>query len=470
LVTLKLTNSLGGKLEEFTPIEAGHVRMYSCGPTVYGPAHVGNFRAFVLGDLARRYLEWSGYRVTWVMNITDVDDRIIRDLQASDGTLDELTAPHIARFEADMKGMRVGPPTHLTRATRHIPEMAAMIAKLLDNGHAYRTDDGSIFFRISTWPAYGTLAKLDPEQMHATDRVAADDYGKDDVRDFALWKGSKPGEPSWQTEIGDGRPGWHIECSAMSMKYLGESFDIHTGGVDLIFPHHENEIAQSEASTGKHFVNVWLHNAHLVLHGEKMARRVGNISRPAEVYEDGYSPSDLRYALIATHYRAPLEWGDATMDNARAAVGRLSTAVTSLESYEEARDDDATLDEALDTARVRFRDAMDDDLNVSGALGAVFELVRDLNSRVAERSLSTSDAQRAAAAIRDFDRVLAVLPEAQELPEGAQSLIDQRAEARASRDFAASDRLRDELAAMGVTVEDTRDGQRWRVGSKPSDG
>ena len=463
-MTLKLTNTLGGKLEQFKPIDAEHVRMYSCGPTVYGPAHVGNFRAFLLGDLTRRYLEWSGYRVTWVMNITDVDDRIIRDLQAAGGTLDELTAPHIARFEADMKDLRVGPPTHLTRATHHIQEMAAIIARLLENEHAYRTDDGSIFFRISTWPAYGTLAKLDPEQMHATERVAADDYGKDDVRDFALWKGAKEGEPSWQAEIGEGRPGWHIECSAMSMKYLGESFDIHTGGVDLIFPHHENEIAQSEASTGKHFVNVWLHNAHLQLGGQKMARRVGNISRPAEVYEEGYTPAELRYALIATHYRAPLEWGDATMDNARAAVDRLATAVASLESYEEARDDDPTLDEALDVARDRFRDAMDDDLNVSGGLGAVFELVRELNSRVASRALSTSDAHRAAAAIRDFDRVLAVLPEAQELPAGAQELLDQRAAARTTRDWPESDRLRDELAAMGVIVEDTQDGQRWRIG------
>ncbi len=289
-MTLKLTNTLGGKLEEFTPIEPGHVRIYSCGPTVYGPAHVGNFRAFLLGDLTRRYLEWSGYRVTWVMNITDVDDRIIRDLQAAGGTLEELTAPHIARFEADMQALRVGPPTHLTRATRHIPEMAALIATLLEKGHAYRVDDGSIFFRISTWPAYGTLAKLDPEQMHATERVAADDYGKDDVRDFAVWKGPKPTEPTWQSEIGEGRPGWHIECSAMSMKYLGDSFDIHTGGVDLIFPHHENEIAQSEAATGKHFVNVWLHNAHLVTSGVKMGPSRGQHQSPVRGLRGGLYP------------------------------------------------------------------------------------------------------------------------------------------------------------------------------------
>lgn len=461
-MTLRLTNTLGGKLEEFTPIDPGHVRMYSCGPTVYGPAHVGNFRAFLLGDLARRYLEWSGYRVTWVMNITDVDDRIIRDLLAAGVTLDELTAPYIARFVADMADLRVGPPTHLTRATEHIPEMASVIATLLEKGHAYRTDDGSIFFRISSWPAYGALAKLDPQGSRVGDRVAADDYGKDDVRDFALWKGPKPTEPTWQTEIGEGRPGWHIECSAMSMKYLGESFDIHTGGVDLIFPHHENELAQSEAATGKHFVNVWLHNAHLVLSGVKMARRLGNINRPSEVYEDGYSPAMLRYALIATHYRAPMEWGDETMGHARAAVERLSTAVVALETYAQQTDDDPTIDEALDTASDNFRAAMDDDLNVSGALGALFELVRDLNRRVDARTLSTADARRGAAALQDFDRVLAVLDEPDVLPDGAQALLVERAAARASRDFAASDRLRDELAAMGVAVEDTRDGQRWR--------
>jgi cysteinyl-tRNA synthetase len=468
-MALHLTNTLGGKLEEFTPLEAGHVRIYSCGPTVYGPAHVGNFRAFLLGDLTRRYLEWSGYRVTWVMNITDVDDRIIRDLQAAGVTLEELTAPHIDRFMADMADMRVGPPSHLTRATQHIPEMASLIAKLLEKGHAYRTDDGSIFFRISSWPAYGTLAKLDPQAARVGDRVAADDYGKDDVRDFALWKGPKPGEPTWQTEIGEGRPGWHIECSAMSMKYLGESFDIHTGGVDLIFPHHENEIAQSEAATGKHFVQVWLHNAHLVLSGVKMARRVGNISRPAEVYEDGYSPAMLRYALIATHYRAPMEWGDETMGHARAAVERLSTALAALDAYSHDGEDDPTLDESLETARHGFKTAMDDDLNVSGGLGALFELVRDLNRRVDARSLSTADAKRGAAALRDFDRVLAVIEAPESLPEGAQEKLDERAAARAGRDWSASDRLRDELAEIGVMVEDTRDGQRWRI-SRAHDG
>ena len=467
---LHLTNTLGYQKQEFRPLEPGHARVYSCGPTVYGPAHVGNFRAFLLGDLVRRYLIWSGLRVTWVMNITDVDDRIIRDVAAAGSTLADLTGPHIERFRADLAALKIGPPDNLTRATEHIPEMAALIAKLMKNGHAYPTDDGSIFFRIASWPDYGKLARLEPQAARQTERVAADDYGKDDVRDFALWKGAKDGEPSWDTEVGTGRPGWHIECSAMSMKYLGESFDIHTGGVDLVFPHHENEIAQSEAATGQRFVNVWLHNAHLQMRGEKMARRVGNIARPGEVYEDGYSPQMLRYALTATHYRAPLVWGDDTMDNAKAAVERLTTAVNALDSYEEARDDDPTLDASIGAARDAFRAAMDDDLNVSGGLAAIFDLVRDLNRRIDARSLSTADARRGADALRDFDTVLAVIDDVQKLPAGAQEKLDERVAARANRDFAASDRLRDELAAIGVMVEDTRDGQRWRVVTGGSDG
>jgi cysteinyl-tRNA synthetase len=348
--------------------------------------------------------------------------------------------------------------------------MAALIARLLDNGHAYRADDGSIFFRISSWPAYGKLARLEPDAARQTERVAADDYGKDDVRDFALWKGPKPGEPSWDTEIGPGRPGWHIECSAMSMKELGESFDLHTGGVDLIFPHHENEIAQAEAATGKPFVKTWLHNAHLQLSGVKMARRVGNIARPADVYEEGYSPVELRYALMATHYRAPLEWGDETLDHARAAVERLSTAVTALDAYEEDKADDPDLPAVLSSARDAFKLAMDDDLNVSGGLAAVMDLVRDLNRRVDARSMSTADAQRGLAALRDFDQVLGLLPEPQSLPAGAAELLEQRAAARAAKDWALSDQLRDQLAAMGVAVEDTKDGQRWRVTGRPTSG
>ncbi|HWH38024.1 MAG TPA: cysteine--tRNA ligase [Candidatus Limnocylindrales bacterium] len=463
-MSLRLTNTLGGAVEELEPLEPGSVRMYSCGPTVYGPAHIGNFRSFLFADLLRRYLGWSGYRVTWVLNITDVDDRIIRDLGEKGGTLDELTAPHIERFLADLDRLRVTRPDVMPRATQHIAEMAALIASLLERGHAYRTDDGSIFFRISSWPHYGRLARLDPGQLAQGERVAADDYGKDDVRDFALWKGPREGEPSWQTEIGEGRPGWHIECSAMSMRYLGQSFDIHTGGIDLIFPHHENEIAQSEAATGMPFVSTWLHCAHLQMGGAKMARREGNIARPDEVLALGYRPAHLRYALLATHYRAPLEYSEEALDHARAAVARLTTAVLALDAYVEERPADTSLEGLLANARTSFKGAMDDDLNMSAALAAVFDLVRDLNRRMDERSLSTADARRAAAALRDLDTVLAVLDEPGSLPPGAEELLESRAAARAARDWAASDRLRDELAAMKVTVEDTRDGQRWRVG------
>ena len=462
-MSLRLTNTLGGAIEEFVPLEAGHVRMYSCGPTVYGPAHIGNFRAFLFADLVHRYLEWSGYRVTWVMNITDVDDRIIRDLAAAGGTLDELTAPHIERFLADLAELRLGRPDVLARATLHVPEMAALIATLLEKDHAYRTDDGSIFFRISSWPSYGRLARLDPSQARQGERVAADDYGKDDVRDFALWKGPRPGEPSWSTDIGEGRPGWHMECSAMSMKYLGPSFDIHTGGVDLIFPHHENEIAQSEAATGQPFVRTWLHNAHLQLGGQKMARRDGNIARPADVYAEGYRPAALRYALMATHYRAPLEYGDDTLDHATAAVERLSTAVAALDAYAEERMDDPTVADAIESGRASFRTAMDDDLNVSAALAAIFDLVRELNRGVAARRMSTADARRAADALRDLDRVLGVIEVADDLPADAAELLERREVARAARDWSTSDRLRDELLALGVVVEDTPDGQRWQV-------
>ncbi|HUP82817.1 MAG TPA: cysteine--tRNA ligase [Candidatus Limnocylindria bacterium] len=468
-MTLHFTNTLGGALEEFAPLDPKDVRVYSCGPTVYGPSHVGNFRAFLLGDLVSRYLRWSGYNVTWVMNITDVDDRIIRDLQAAGGTLAELTAPHVAGFIENLGKLRIGPPDRLVRATEHIPEMASLIARLIANGHAYKTDDGSIFFDISSWPAYGTLAHLDPGAARQTERVAADDYGKEDVRDFALWKGHKDGEPSWATEIGPGRPGWHVECSAMSMKHLGESFDIHTGGVDLIFPHHENEIAQSEGATGKKFVTTWLHNAHLQLSGVKMARRVGNIEKPAEVFANGWTPTELRYALLATHYRAPLEWGDETLEHARAAVERLAAAVAALEAYQEEKADDPDIPAALNSARDAFKLAMDDDLNASGGLAAMMELVRDLNRRVDARSLSNADARHALEAMRDLDQVLGLLPDAQALPSGAAELLEQRVAARAAKDWAKSDELRGMLAAMGVEVEDSRDGQRWKL-TKVSNG
>ncbi len=462
-MTIRLQDTLSGETRPLEPLEPGHVRVYSCGPTVYGPAHVGNFRSFLFADVLVRHLRRRGLRVTWVMNITDVDDKIIRGAAAAGTSIGELSDRWLAVFLADAERLRMTRPDVLPRATAHIEEIVALIRTLEERGHVYRTDDGSIYFRISSWPAYGRLARLDPDNLRVGERVESDEYGKDDVRDFAVWKGPKPGEPTWETAVGPGRPGWHIECSAMSMEHLGPSFDIHTGGIDLIFPHHEDEIAQSEAATGLPFVRTWLHCAHLRMSGEKMAKSTGNIARVAEVLDAGVSPRALRYALISVHYRAANNYSDESLAAAGAAVDRLDALVNALASYREERGDDAGLPDMLGAADGAFGEALDDDLNVSAALAVVFDLVRDLNRRIDARTLSTADAERALATLRSFDEVLGVLPDpADELDERARRLLDERASARANRDWAASDRLRDELAAIGIAVEDTRDGQRWR--------
>ena len=340
---MRLHDTLTGETRPLEPLEPDHVRIYSCGPTVYGPVHIGNFRSFLFVDLLVRYLRYSGLRVTWVMNITDVDDKIIRGAAAAGIGIDELANRWLARFLEDARALRMTPPDVLPRATEHIDDMAALIGTLLEKEHAYRTDDGSIFFRISSWPAYGKLARLDPEQMRVGERVEADEYAKDDVRDFALWKGPKPGEPTWETAVGSGRPGWHIECSAMSMKHLGPSFDIHTGGVDLVFPHHEDEIAQSEAATGLPFVRTWLHCAHLQMSGSKMAKSTGNIARVGEMLESGIDPRALRYALISVHYRAGLNYTPDSLAAAAAAVARLDALVAALAAYSQDGPDDPEL-------------------------------------------------------------------------------------------------------------------------------
>ncbi|HEY7132348.1 MAG TPA: cysteine--tRNA ligase [Candidatus Limnocylindrales bacterium] len=462
-MTIRLQDTLTGSIGPLDPLEAGRIGIYSCGPTVYGPAHIGNFRSFLFADVLVRHLRRRGLQVKWVMNITDVDDKIIKGAAAGGTSIGELADRWLAVFLADAERLRMTRPDVLPRATDHIDEIVALIAILLERDHAYRTDDGSIFFRISSWPAYGRLARLDPENLRVGERVESDEYAKDDVRDFALWKGPKPGEPSWDTAIGPGRPGWHIECSAMSMKHLGETFDIHTGGVDLIFPHHEDEIAQSEAATGRPFVRTWLHCAHLQMSGAKMAKSAGNIARVADLLDAGVSPRALRYALISVHYRAANTYSDESLAAAAAAIDRLDAAVAALDAYRGDRPDDPSIGALLSGADDAFGAALDDDLNVSAALAAVFDLVRELNRRIDARSLSTADSGRALALLRSFDEVLAILPDpADELDEGLRRLLDERAAARANRDWAASDRLRDELAALGIAVEDTRDGQRWR--------
>ncbi len=462
-MTTRLLDTLSGETRPLEPLEPGHVRIYSCGPTVYGPVHIGNFRSFLFADLLVRYLRYRGLRVTWVVNITDVDDKIIRGAAAEGVSIGELADRWLERFLADAEALRMTRPDVIPRATEHIDDMAALIATLLERGHAYRTEDGSIFFRIDSWPAYGKLARLDPEGLRVGERVEADEYGKDDVRDFALWKGPRGDEPSWETQVGPGRPGWHIECSAMSMRHLGPSFDIHTGGIDLIFPHHEDEIAQSEAATGQRFVGAWLHCAHLQMAGSKMARSTGNIARVGELLETGVEPRALRYALIAVHYRAPLHYSPDSLGAAAAAVERLDALVAALSVYDEAAPDDPDLPATLDGARSAFDGALDDDLNISAALASLFDLVRDLNRRIDARSLSSADAATALAWLRQTDTVVGVLQDdADALDTELQALLDERAAARAARDWSASDRLRDELAERGIAVEDTRDGQRWR--------
>ena len=471
-MTVSLLDTLSGEQRELVPLEPGHVRIYSCGPTVYGPAHIGNFRSFLFADLLVRHLRYRGFRVTWVMNVTDIDDKIIRGAAAAGESVGELTDRWTKRFQEDARTLRMTEPDVLPRATHHIDDIVALVQTLLDKGHAYRTDEGSIFFGIASWPAYGKLAKLDPDQLRVGERVEADEYDKDDVRDFAVWKGPKPGEPSWSTSIGAGRPGWHVECSAMSMKHLGPSFDIHTGGVDLIFPHHEDEIAQSEAATGREFVRTWLHCAHLQMSGAKMAKSKGNIARVNEVLERGISARALRYVLISVHYRAGLSYSDESLSAATAAIERLDAVLLALSTYREDRADDAGLEAILEAARAAFGAALDDDLNVSAALAALFDLVRELNRRIDARTMSTADATRAAAVLDELDGVLGIGPDAtpEALDAGLRALLDERAAARTARDWAASDRLRDKLAAAGITVEDSRDGQRWRRAGAGSDG
>jgi cysteinyl-tRNA synthetase len=463
-MTIRLHDTLSGQTRPLVPLRAdGRVGVYSCGPTVYGPAHIGNFRSFLFADLLVRHLRWRGVPVTWVMNITDIDDKIIRGAAAAGIGIGELAERHRERFLADASALRMTMPDVLPRATEHIDQMVTLISTLLERDHAYRTDDGSIFFRIASWPAYGRLSRLDPEGLRVGERVEADEYAKDDVRDFALWKGPKPNEPSWDTAIGPGRPGWHIECSAMSMAHLGTSFDIHTGGIDLIFPHHEDEIAQSEAATGQPFVATWLHCAHLQMGGSKMAKSTGNIARVGELLEAGVGARALRLALISVHYRAGLSHSDESLAAAAAAIERLDAVVAALTAYREDRADEPTLPEALDAAREAYGTALDDDLNASAALGALFDVVRELNRRIERRVLSSADAVRALESLRDLDRVLAVLPDAEaELDPGIERLLAAREAARSARNWSESDRLRDELAGLGVVVEDTRDGQRWR--------
>ncbi len=467
---LKLHNTLTGTKEEFHPIEAGVVRLYTCGPTVYDYAHIGNFRTFVFQDLLRRYLRYCQYRLIDVMNITDVDDRIIQNARGQGMNLKEYTAKYTQAFFEDSKTLHIDLPELMPKATEHIPEMVDLIKRLEARGLTYRKD-GSIYFSISRFPGYGKLSKTDFSGIQAGARVDTDKYEKENARDFALWKAAREGEDFWETEIGPGRPGWHIECSAMSMKYLGETFDIHCGGIDLVFPHHENEIAQSEGATGKPFVHYWIHPEFLIVDGEKMSKSLGNQFTLRDLLAKGISPEVLRYLLLSVHYRKQLNFTSDGLRQAQASIQRLEDFVLRMKELGGPPPPCPSFAAELERARNDFKEAMDDDLNTSAALAVIFDFVKATYQKVDQKSLSGGDARAAQEFVEEIDQLLKVLtPQAELLDEEIQKQIEARHEARRQRKFAESDRIRDWLLSQGIQLEDTRDGTRWkRIRSHRSD-
>ena len=461
---IRFHNTLGGRIEPFVPLVPGHVGLYTCGPTVYNYPHIGNYRAYVFEDLLKRFLLFSGFKVTHVMNITDVDDKTILGAERRGQTLREYTQVYTQAFFEDSATLRIMPADVYPRATEHIPEMAALIRGLLDKGYAYYRE-GSVYFSIAKFQGYGKLSRIRLDDLEPGRRSDADEYEKENVHDFALWKAPKEGEPFWETDLGPGRPGWHIECSAMSSKYLGETFDIHCGGVDNIFPHHENEIAQSEAFTGKPFVRTWMHCHHLVVDGEKMSKSKGNQYTLRDLVAAGVDPLDLRFLLLATHYRKMLNYTADALAQAAASRRRLLDFLYELEHRSfPASGTGAGIAGLLDRAREGFQAGLSDDLNISESFSALFELVREVNTLVASGELDAKGAADAAALIRGLDEVLAVLPPKAEeaLSAATASKIEARQKARRDRDFALADRLRDELLREGIVLEDTKDGVRWK--------
>ena len=460
---IRFFNTLSGQVEEFVPLRPGEVSLYTCGPTVYSHQHVGNMRAYVFEDLLKRFLTASGYRVRHVMNITDVDDKTINGANAEGVSLRDYTRKYIDTFFADLEALNIRPADHYPRATDHIPEMVAMIKGLLEKGLAYRKD-GSIYYSLAKFPAYGRLSKIHRDDLRPGQRVEADEYEKESVHDFALWKAPKPGEPVWETELGPGRPGWHIECSAMSAKYLGPTFDIHCGGVDNIFPHHENEIAQSEAYWGRPFVRFWLHCQHLVRDGEKMAKSKGNTTTVSELVAAGIDRLTVRYLLLSTHYRKVLNFTQEALGQAQAARERLLDFVLALEGIQAGRPAAPDLPDLVAGTRRAFMDALGDDLNIAEALAALFEFIRSANSLIAAEALGADDARRALDFLSELDTVLGVLPprERELLPEEVQQKIAAREAARGAGDYRRADEIRAELLRAGVKLEDTKEGVRWK--------
>ncbi len=462
---IKFYNTKSRKREEFKPIEEGKVGLYTCGPTVYDFAHIGNFRAYIFEDLLRRFLELSGYDVNHVMNITDIDDKTIRRSIEENRSLQDFTDEYVKSFHEDVATLRLLPAHEYPRATEFIPQMLEMVEQLEEKGFTYTTQDGSVFFKISEFDGYGSLAKLDPDQLRAGERVENDEYGKEEGRDFALWKGHKDSESniSWESPWGNGRPGWHLECSAMSTHYLGNHFDIHCGGVDNIFPHHENEIAQSCAATGEEFVNYWLHNEHLLVESQKMSKSEGNFYTLRQLLDKGYSPESLRYTLISTHYRQKLNFTFDKIKSSQKCVNKLRELKRrALIIDAEANGQDV---EKLSTDMLnKFMEKLGDDLNISGALGELFVWVNDIFSLLDNDDVSANGAGAILTTLNTIDLILCVINDTcdDEPSEEIDALIVARNEARANKDWSKADEIRDKLDALGVVLEDTQSGTIWK--------
>ena len=465
LQMLKLTNTLSGRLEDFTPMDGSTVRMYACGPTVYNHIHIGNFRAYVFEDILRRHLLSKGWGLKHVMNVTDIDDKIIKRSIETGQDIKSYTEPYTRAFFEDSEKLRIQTPDVVTAATDYIPEMIDIVNRLLQSGYAYREGD-SIYYRISKFPTYGRLSRLDKRELKAGARVDVDEYEKETPSDFVLWKAPKDErEPRWEAPFGTGRPGWHLECSAMAMKQLGETLDIHCGGVDNIFPHHENEIAQSEAVTGKPFVRFWVHNEHLLVDGEKMAKSKGNFFTLRDLLERGYDPLAVRYLLVSVPYRKQMNFTFDGLVQAQRSLERIKEFLFHLKSAKLAEGNNPDLAAASAQAITEFDNGLDDDLNTAQALAAVFDFIRHCNIALSQGSVQEGNRKQIFDFFKKVDERLAIIPTMEDLVQldaEIESLIAQRNEARKNRDFAMSDRIRDQLLDRGVLIEDTREGTRWR--------
>ena len=464
-MALRFYNTLSQRPEEFTPADGHTARIYTCGPTVYSFVHIGNFRTFSFQDVLRRTLRARGFGLNHVMNITDVEDKIIRNAMERGVSIGEYTREYTEAFFEDSATLRLEKPEKFVFATEHVPEMVAAITKLGASGHTYESD-GSTYFRIATFPEYGKLSHTNMSGNVAGARVDVDEYEKDDARDFVLWKGRKLGEPAWESPTGEGRPGWHIECSVMAMMYLGETLDIHTGGVDLVFPHHENEIAQSEALTGKPFVRYWLHAEHLMVEGKKMSKSLGNFFTLRDILGRGYAPEAIRFLLIGTPYRKQLNFTFDGLDAAKASIERLRNFEWRLKNDRFAEGESVEMDQRAARALADFDAGLDDDLNTADALAAVFEFVRDANTAMDAGQFRAANRASAENLLAKFDAIYDVLRPT-EVQGGLsdaeiEAKIAARNAAKKAKSFALADQLRNELLEAGIILEDSREGTRWK--------